>query len=147
MEKLDKPILHKNLKDFFHFFPSTTFENTLLVDDMLHKSMFNPPCSAIFLKTFYRSPIYSNYLFDIVLPYLKSLHLSGMRDYKFVELNPFSSIMDMLFGDLRYEKLDACYFAKCNEIFCNKVKSRFVNKNKWNIYYFIVKLLCMNSLS
>jgi len=38
--------------------------------------------------------------------------------------------MDMLFGDLRYEELDVRCFAKCDEIFCNKVKSRFVNKNK-----------------
>jgi hypothetical protein len=48
LEKLNKPIFHKNLKDFFHLFPSTTFENTLLIDDMPHKSMLNPPCSAIF---------------------------------------------------------------------------------------------------
>jgi hypothetical protein len=37
-------------------------------------------------------------------------------------------------------------FAKCDEILCNKVKSRFVNKKRWNIYCFIVKLLCMKNL-
>ncbi len=52
LEKLDKPVFHKSLKDFFHLFPRTTFENTLLVDDMPHKSMFNSPCSAIFLRHF-----------------------------------------------------------------------------------------------
>ncbi len=55
-KKHDKPIFHKTLKDFFHFTLSTTFENTLLLDDTLHKSMFNPPSSAIFSKTFYGSP-------------------------------------------------------------------------------------------
>ncbi len=52
LEKLDKPVFHKNLKDFFHLFPRTKFENILLVDDMRHKNMFNPPCSAIFSKHF-----------------------------------------------------------------------------------------------
>ncbi len=31
-EKRNKLIIHKNLKDFFCVFPSTTFDNTLLVD-------------------------------------------------------------------------------------------------------------------
>ncbi len=60
-EKLDKPFFHKNL-DFFVQFPSMTFENTLLIDDMPHKSLFNPPLSAIFLKTFYRLHSDANYL-------------------------------------------------------------------------------------
>jgi hypothetical protein len=35
--KFDKPVFHKNLNDFFHLFLSMTFENTLLIDDMLCK--------------------------------------------------------------------------------------------------------------
>jgi hypothetical protein len=95
LEKLDKPVFHKNLKDFFCLFISTTFENTLLVDDTLHKIMFNPPCSAIFFETFYGSPTNDNYLFNIVLPYLELLNSFKMRIYKFVELNVFGSIMDV----------------------------------------------------
>jgi hypothetical protein len=78
LEKLNKLVFHKNLKHFFRLFSSTTFENTLLVDNMLHKNVFNPLYSAIFFKTFYRSHIDGNHLFDIVLLYLESLHFSGM---------------------------------------------------------------------
>jgi hypothetical protein len=45
-EKSKKPTFHKNLDDFFCLFPNMTFENTLLVDYMPHKNMFNPPFSA-----------------------------------------------------------------------------------------------------
>jgi len=48
-----KPVFHKNLFDFFVQFPCMTFENTLLIDDTPHKSLFNPPFNAIFLKMFY----------------------------------------------------------------------------------------------
>jgi hypothetical protein len=128
LEKLDKLVFHKNLKDFFWFFLGTTFENTLLVDDMLHKSMFSPLYSVIFFKTFYRSHTNINNLLHIVLLYLELLHFSGMRIYKFLELNPFGSITDVALGDPRYEKLNACCSAKCNETFYNKIKLRFVNK-------------------
>jgi hypothetical protein len=65
-------------KKIFCFFPSMTFENTLLIDDMLHKSMFNLIYRAIFFKIFYGSHINSNHLLHIVLLYLESLHFSGM---------------------------------------------------------------------
>jgi hypothetical protein len=32
--------------------------------------------------------------------------------------------------DLQYEKLNACCSAKNDETFCNKVKSKFVNKKR-----------------
>jgi hypothetical protein len=100
-KKPNKLIFHKNLEDFFHLFPSRTFENTLLIDDMPHKSMFNPPCCAIFFETFYESHIDDNYLFKIIFLYLKSLHLSRMHVYKFVELIPFGNIMDVPPSDPR----------------------------------------------
>jgi hypothetical protein len=100
--KLENHVFHKNLKDFFHLFLGATFENTLLVNDMPHKSMYNPPFSAIFFDIFYRSHNNSNYLLKTILPYLESLHLFGMWVYKFVKLNPFDNIMDMLLVDLRY---------------------------------------------
>jgi hypothetical protein len=128
LEKLDKPIFHKNLKNFFHLFPNTTFENTLLVDDMPHKSMFNPPCNAIFFETFYGFHIDGNYLFCIIIPYLESLQSSGMWVYKFVGLNPFGNITDVPPGDPWYEKLNVHCSAKCNETFYNKVKLKFINK-------------------
>ncbi len=67
----------------------------MLLDNTLHKSMFNPPYSAIFFDIFYESPTNGNYLFNIVLPYLESLRLSKMWVYKFVELNTFGSIIDV----------------------------------------------------
>ncbi len=120
-KKLDKVVFHKNLKDFFHLFYGTPFENTLLIDNTFHKSMFNPPCSAIFFETFYKSPTDGNYLLNTILPYLESLHLSRMQVYKFVELNPFGSIIDVLPGDSRYEKLNVHCSTKCNEIFVTKL--------------------------
>jgi hypothetical protein len=53
-----------------------------------------------------------------------------MQVYKFVELNPFGSIMKVPLGGPWYEKLNVCRFAKCNETFCNKIKLEFVNKKR-----------------
>ncbi len=78
LERPNKLIFHKNLKDFFRPFPSMTFENTLLVDDTLHKNMFNPLYSAIFFKTFYESSTNGNYFPGTILPYLEPLHSSRM---------------------------------------------------------------------
>jgi len=77
-EKFEKPVFHKNLKNVFHPFLGTTFENTLLVDDMPHKSMFNPPFNAIFFDSFYGSHNNNSYLLNTILLYLESLHLFGM---------------------------------------------------------------------
>ncbi len=100
--KPDKPIFHKNLKDFFHFFPSTTFENTLLIDDMPLTRL----CLILLVVPFFLDilRVYSNYLLRVILSYLESLHSSKMWVYKFVGLNPFGSIIDMPLGDPWYEK-------------------------------------------
>ncbi len=66
--------------------------------------------------------------------------------YKFVELNPFGNIIDVLPDDLWYAKLIALYSAKCDEMFYNKVKSKSLNKKRWTIYLFIVKSLCIDGL-
>jgi len=47
LQKPNKLVFHKNLFDFFVQFPSTMFKNTLLIDDMFNKSLFNLPFSAI----------------------------------------------------------------------------------------------------
>ncbi len=78
-----------------------------------------------FSSRLFMSPTDDNYLFSIIFPYLESLHSSRMWVCKFVELNPFNCIMNMLLGDPRYEKLNAHCFAKCNETFCNKVNLKF----------------------
>jgi hypothetical protein len=114
---LEKLVFHKNIEDFFHLLHGTAFENTLLIDDTLHKNMFNPPFSAIFFDTFYKSHIDDNYLLKSVIPYLESLHSSRMRVYNFVELNPFGSIANVLLDDLQYAKLNVCCFAICDEFF------------------------------
>jgi hypothetical protein len=49
-KKLNKPVFHKNLLNFYVQFLGTTFENPLLIDNMPHKNLFNPPFSAIFLR-------------------------------------------------------------------------------------------------
>ncbi len=132
LEKPNKLVFHKNL-DFFVQFPSMMFENTLLIDT-LHKSLFNPCFNAIFFEMFYRLHNDTNYLLQIVLPYLESLHLSRMWVYKFVKLNPFGSITKVLLDDFRYAKFIALCFVECDETFRKKVKSRFLNKKRWTIF-------------
>jgi hypothetical protein len=136
---LEKLVFHKNIEDFFRLFHGIALESTLLVDDMPHKSMFNLPFSPIFFDTIYGSHIDRNYLLKSVFPYLESLHSSRMQVYKFVELNPFGSIVNVLLDDIRYAKLNACCFVKCDEFLCNRVKLRFVNKK--GMKYFICLLL------
>jgi hypothetical protein len=92
--------------------------------------MFNLPFSVIFFDTVYKSHTYDDYLFEIVFNYLESFCFFGMRVYKYLELNPFDNIMDMFLGDLQYAKLNVNCFAKCDEFFCNKVKTRFINEMK-----------------
>jgi len=106
-KKPDKPIFHKNLFNFFVQFLGTMFENTLVIDDTLHKSLFNLPFSAIFFGMFYESRNDVNYLFQTIIPYLESLHSFGMQDYKFIEVNPFGNLIDVLFDDPWYVKLIA----------------------------------------
>jgi hypothetical protein len=106
------------------------FENTLLIDDTFHKSLFNPPFNAIFFETFYMLHNEINYILQIVLPYLESLHLSRMWVYKFVKLNPFGSITNVFPDDLRSTKFIVPCSAECDETFCNKVKSRSLNKKR-----------------
>jgi hypothetical protein len=50
--------------------------------------------------------------------------------YKFVELNCFGSITNVLPNDPRCAKLIASCSAECDEMFCNRVKSRFLNKKR-----------------
>jgi len=56
-EKFKKPSFHKNLDVFFHLVPSMTFENTLLVDYMPHKNMFNLPFNAMSSLAPFMGPI------------------------------------------------------------------------------------------
>jgi hypothetical protein len=47
LKKPKNHVFHKNLDDFFRMFLGTNYGSTFLVHDTLHKSMFNPPFSAI----------------------------------------------------------------------------------------------------
>ncbi len=69
----------KNQMTFFGVFPSTKYENTLLVNDMPYKSLFNLPFNAIFLETFYKSQVDGDYLLKTVFLYLEALHSFGMQ--------------------------------------------------------------------
>jgi hypothetical protein len=60
-----------------------------------------------------------------------------MRVYKFVGLNPFGNITNVLPDDFRYVKLIDLCSAECDEMFSNKVKSRSLNKE---MNYFIYLL-------
>jgi hypothetical protein len=130
LEKSDKSIFHKNLLDSFVQFHGTTFENTFLIDHTPHKCLFDRPFSAIFFETFYGSHNDVNYLLQTILPYLESLHFSKMRVYKFVKLNHFGGITNVLLDDPWYAKLITPCSAKCDDTFYNKVKLRCLNKKR-----------------
>jgi hypothetical protein len=51
-DKRDKSIFHKDLDILFSTYFYTHVGNTLLIDDMPYKSMFNGPYNAIFLESF-----------------------------------------------------------------------------------------------
>ncbi len=106
------------------------YENTLLVDDMPYKSLFNPPFNAIFLEKFYKSQTDNDYLIEIVFCYLEALHSFDMQVYKFVKCNPFKRIRHVFPFNLQYEKLAKPCSSKCNDKFCNRMKSKLANKKR-----------------
>jgi hypothetical protein len=104
----------------------------LLIDNTPHMNLFNPPFTAMSFETFYRSHNDVNYLLQTILPYLEFLHSSKMCVYKFVELNNFHRFIDVFLMTLGI---------KCDDFFCNKVKSKSLNKKRWTIlftYYGII---------
>jgi hypothetical protein len=128
-KRLENHVFHRNLKAFFSVFLGTNYENTLFVDDTPYESLFNPPFNAIFLETFYRPQVNNNSLFETVLPCLEALHSIGMQ-VKSIECNPFGRIIHVLPFDLWYEKLATPCSSKCNDIFCNMMKSKPSNKKR-----------------
>ncbi len=54
----------------------------------------------------------------------------AMQVYKFIELNSFGSITDVLPNDLGYAKLIVSCSVKCDETIFNIVKSRHQNKKR-----------------
>jgi hypothetical protein len=86
---LEKPIFHENLDVFFLRFSDMHARNTLLIDDMPYKYIFNDSYYVIFLELFEGSRSDGDYLFSIVLRYLVSLHSFGFNIQTYVRHNPF----------------------------------------------------------
>jgi hypothetical protein len=79
----EKPIFHKNLGVFFSKYLDAHLGNTLLVDNILYKSLFNGPYNVIFLETFNNSiGDNNNYLLGDVLPYLEALQSSQCSHFR-----------------------------------------------------------------
>jgi hypothetical protein len=110
-DNLDKPIFHKNIDVFFLTYPYTHVVNTLLVDDIPYKSMFDGSYNVIFMETFDSFHGEDKYLMGIVFPYLKSFHFSRYGVCTFVEHNPFGRIRCINQNDLKQFKM---LFVKCN---------------------------------
>ncbi len=72
----NKPNFHKNINVFFSKYHDTHVGNTLLVDDIPYKNMFNEPFSAISLQSFHNSNKDDNYLLWVIFLYLKPFHHS-----------------------------------------------------------------------
>ncbi len=90
--KPDKLIFHKNLYIFFFTFPYTHTCNTLFIDDMPYKNMFNDPYSASFLESFDNIRGEDQYLLGSIFLYLENFHLFRYGVPTFVEHNPFGKI-------------------------------------------------------
>jgi hypothetical protein len=52
LNKLDKPIFHKNLDKKISMYPYIYISNMLFIDDMPYNSLFNKPFGAIFFGFF-----------------------------------------------------------------------------------------------
>jgi hypothetical protein len=100
-----KPIFHENLDVFFSRFSNVHAKNTLLVDDVPYKSIFNDSYCVIFLELFEDSCSDGDYLFSIVLPYLVSLHSFGFNVQTYVRHNPFWIIRSISCNDPYYNML------------------------------------------
>jgi hypothetical protein len=111
LDKLDKPIFHKNIDVFFSTYPYIHVGNMLLVDNMPYESMLNGPYSAIFLESFDSLCGEDLYLLGFVLPHLENLHLFGYGVPTFVEHNPFGRITCIDRDNLGPFKM---IFVKCN---------------------------------
>jgi hypothetical protein len=88
----NKPIFHKNLDVFIYKFPYTHDDNTLLIDNMPYKNMFNNMYNVIFLESFNGIRGEDQHLLGSIFPYFKNLHLSKYNVHTFVEHNPFGRI-------------------------------------------------------
>ncbi len=69
LDKLNKPIFHKNFDVFFFMYPYIHTKNMLLIDDMPYESVFNGPCSAIFLESFDSLCGEDHYVLGTILPW------------------------------------------------------------------------------
>jgi hypothetical protein len=82
---LKKPIFHKNFDVFFNKHLGIHLGNTLLINEMLYKNVFNESFNAIFLKSFdmpNKNP--NDYFIFIILPYLEHFHHSRISALAFV---------------------------------------------------------------
>jgi hypothetical protein len=82
----DKLIYHKNLSDFFPWYPNTHLGNTSLVDDAPYRTYMNLHFNAIFVESYEYTPKEDNYLVKTIFPYLKFLHNFRLSVPTFVEL-------------------------------------------------------------
>jgi hypothetical protein len=74
LNKLDKPIFHKNLYVLFFTCLYTHIRNRLCVDDTPYKNMFNGPYNVSFLDSFDGHCGEDQYMLGFVFPYLENLH-------------------------------------------------------------------------
>jgi hypothetical protein len=71
--KPNKPIFLKNFDVFFSMYPYIHTNNTLLIDDMTYKSMFNALYSAIFWESFDNLRGDDHYVLGTIFFYLEFL--------------------------------------------------------------------------
>jgi hypothetical protein len=94
---LAKVVYHRNLFYFFVKYLYTHLGNTLLIDDIFHKTCMNPPFNVMFVESFRHKDVNDNYLVGNILPYLESLHYFRFNVSMFVQENLFGTIKNVLF--------------------------------------------------
>jgi len=126
LDKPDEPIFQRNPDDFLKTYPYTHVGNTLLIDNMPYKNMFNSPYNTIFLESFNNHCGEDQRLIGFVLPYLENLHSFGYGVPTFVEHNPFCRIRCI---DWNNPWLFKMWFVKCSQT-CQPI---FYNNAKLNL--------------
>jgi len=100
----DKLIYHKNLFDFFPWYPNIHLGNTLFVDNTPYITYLNPSVNAI-IEFYEYAPKEDNYLTKIFLSYLKFLHNYGLNVPTFMELYPFNAIRSIKENNVKFQTL------------------------------------------
>ncbi len=136
----DKLIYHKILFDFFLRYFDTHLGNTLLVDDMPHKTYLNSPFDAIFVKSYEYMLKEYNYLMKTILSYLEFFHYFKLCVPTFVELYLFGAIKSIKEDNVKFQMLSKKCTMAYSASFCRNCLTSVIN-NPNNFFFSFLPML------